>query len=156
MTGPNHTQSFDWTDAAILRLVELWEADKTLHAIAVDLGCTKDCVNGKAHRLNLPPRQSPIIRYAEGSAPPKPAKTVRSGQSTLPSLSCDAPPPQSAADAPLPVQAGSRVRTCAWPLWGFGARPTHQYCGQPRLPEKSYCPTHAKMAGAGYASARAF
>jgi GcrA cell cycle regulator len=157
VTGPNHTQSFDWTDAAIIRLKELWQAEKSMQAIARELGCTKDCIMGKAHRLDLPPRPSPIIRYAGDDGPaPKPARMVRQGESTLPPIICDAPPPQGAAGALFPLPAGSRARTCAWPLWGFGERPTHRYCDALRLPERSYCAAHARKAGAGYASPRAF
>jgi hypothetical protein len=153
VTGPNHSIPFDWTDAAILRLTELWEAEQSMQAIANDLGCTKDAVNAKAHRLNLPGRTSPIIRYTEADAPPpKPPRLVRPGESTLPPITCDAPGPEP----PAPVLVGSRARTCEWPLWGFGLRPTHQYCGAPRLPESSYCPLHAKKAGAGHANPRAF
>jgi len=50
-----------WTDRRTAILTSMWNADKTAALIADALHCTRDMVIGKAHRLGLPSRPSPII-----------------------------------------------------------------------------------------------
>ncbi len=52
----------DWTDAKVAQLRELWGADHSTREIADRMGMSKSAVVGKAHRLNLPSRPSPIRR----------------------------------------------------------------------------------------------
>jgi hypothetical protein len=70
---------FDWTDAAILRLCELYGQGLSTAAIGADLRCGKNAVVGKCHRLGLPPRPSPIRR-----APPADVAARSDGQPALP------------------------------------------------------------------------
>lgn len=59
----------DWTDETIARLRELWGQGLPTAEIGRQLEITKNAVVGKAHRLGLPPRPSPIRnRKADGSA----------------------------------------------------------------------------------------
>ena len=52
-----------WTDERIERLCELWRQGKSASEIAVLLGdVTRNAVIGKAHRLGLSGRPSPIKR----------------------------------------------------------------------------------------------
>lgn len=60
-------EHFEWSDRAITRLRELWAVQnpdgKPAHStreIGETLGCSKNAVVGKAHRLDLPERPSPI------------------------------------------------------------------------------------------------
>ena len=56
-----------WTDALQARLAELWAQGLTASRIAAELRVTRNAVIGKAHRLGLSGRPSPI-RHA---GPPK-------------------------------------------------------------------------------------
>jgi hypothetical protein len=52
----------EWPEGLIRRLCEDWAAGHSTSQIAHRLGVSKNAVVGKAHRLDLPARPSPIIR----------------------------------------------------------------------------------------------
>ncbi|AQS86503.1 MAG: GcrA family cell cycle regulator [Acetobacter aceti] len=52
----------EWTDETITRLKALWQEGLSTAEIGRQLGITKNAVVGKAHRLGLPARPSPIRR----------------------------------------------------------------------------------------------
>ncbi len=60
-----------WTPERVEMLTRLWATGLPTAQIGKELGITKNAVVGKAHRLGLPERQSPI-----GVAPKKTAKVV--------------------------------------------------------------------------------
>lgn len=64
---------FDWTEESIETLKDLWAKGLSTSKIAEALGTTKNAVIGKSHRLELPPRGSPI-KYADGSTFKAPKK----------------------------------------------------------------------------------
>lgn len=81
-----------WTPERIDELTKLWETGQSASAIGKLLGVSKNAVVGKAHRMKLQARPSPIKRSEEGGASnsasstkaavrqsPIAAKTVRSG-----------------------------------------------------------------------------
>ena len=81
----------DWTDETIARLRALWDEGHSTAEIGRRLGITKNAVVGKAHRLNLPARPSPIRRIAgEVRAQRRPAARRVSGP-TLPALAAMTP-----------------------------------------------------------------
>ena len=80
-----------WTQAAILQLERLWASGMRTAEIGALMGITKSAVVGKAHRLLLPGRQSPIKR--DGNGQPRPAP----------------PPRRKHTLAPLPSEAVSQV-----------------------------------------------
>ena len=51
-----------WTSDKIKQLKKLWAKGKTTVEIAKELGISKNSVIGKAHRLSLSARPSPIKR----------------------------------------------------------------------------------------------
>lgn len=53
-----------WTDSKQVRLVQLWAEGLSAREIATRLAVSRSAVIGKAHRLGLPPRPSPIKRLA--------------------------------------------------------------------------------------------
>ena len=61
----------DWSDAVILSLRALWDEGLSTAEIGRRLGVTKNAVVGKAHRLDLPARPSPIRRGVGPGAPPR-------------------------------------------------------------------------------------
>ena len=54
-----------WTDMTITELERLWNEGRSSAEIARQLNVSKNSVIGKARRLDLPRRPSPI-RYSEG------------------------------------------------------------------------------------------
>lgn len=77
-----------WTLQRVTTLIDAWLDGLTASAIArrIGLGLTKDKVIGKAHRLRLPPRPSPIKR-----TPPAPRlRPIPYGVGTLPPLPSEA------------------------------------------------------------------
>lgn len=71
----------DWTDAVILSLRALWDEGLSTAEIGRRLGVTKNAVVGKAHRLVLPARPSPIRRGVASAVAPR-----RATGPTLPSM----------------------------------------------------------------------
>lgn len=55
----------EWTDEIISRLQTLWQEGLSTAEIGRQLSITKNAVVGKAHRLGLPPRPSPIRAAAK-------------------------------------------------------------------------------------------
>ena len=51
-----------WTGERVAELRRLWDEGLSTAEIGRRLGVSKNAVVGKAHRLGLPPRQSPIRR----------------------------------------------------------------------------------------------
>ena len=67
-----------WTDERIAKLTKMWEGGSTASQIAEDLGgVSRNAVIGKAHRLGLKARPSPVKPNEKTEAPPaKPAPTA--------------------------------------------------------------------------------
>jgi GcrA cell cycle regulator len=51
-----------WTQDKIAALEQRWQAGESITAIGKALGTSRNAVVGKAHRLGLPSRVSPIRR----------------------------------------------------------------------------------------------
>lgn len=58
-----------WTDTQITALTRLWDDDRSASEIGKLLGFGKNAVIGKAHRLGLPPRPSPVCVAAKRKPP---------------------------------------------------------------------------------------
>lgn len=98
----------DWAEETITRLRELWSEGHSTAEIGRRLGVSKNAVVGKAHRLDLPPRPSPIRR--DGDALGRRPSLRRMDGPTLPPLPCTSkvaqaasPPPAPEAVVPLPA-----------------------------------------------------
>ena len=157
----------DWTDETIANLRGLWDEGHTTAEIGRRLGITKNAVVGKAHRLNLPARPSPIRRGAEEGRVARRSGPRRAQGSTLPSLApelvanpasgapaphsppaphpAETPRPQPVLRAVPPTRPAGRVSTCCWPIGEPGTSSFH-FCGSAALPTKPYCPEHAAVA----------
>ena len=51
-----------WTEERLDKLKKLWDSGLSISQIGEQLGVTRNAVAGKAHRLKLPKRQSPISK----------------------------------------------------------------------------------------------
>ncbi|MGF7152334.1 GcrA family cell cycle regulator [Novosphingobium gossypii] len=104
-----------WTDERIEKLTKMWEGGSTASQIADELGgVSRNAVIGKAHRLGLKARPSPVkanekpARPAAPAAPkkPKPADTVppfnTSAPEPAPAPRVEPPVVRAAAPAPQP------------------------------------------------------
>ncbi len=159
----------EWTEELIARLRALWDEGHSTAEIGRILGVSKNAVVGKAHRLNLPARPSPIRRES-GSAPPRTRRIARGP--TLPPLPAAAlageARPVSEKAAVLPIAAASfaassadagrslaaagaasrpytRRIACCWPL-GEPGTPGFHFCAAEAVPGKPYCAAHAQLA----------
>jgi len=104
-----------WTDERIEKLTKMWEGGATASQIADELGgVSRNAVIGKAHRLGLKARPSPVkpnekpVRPAAPvkKAEPAPAEVVERPRSVEPAT----PPPQP-APPPAAVTAAASVES---------------------------------------------
>jgi GcrA cell cycle regulator len=136
----------EWTDETIAKLRTLWAEGLSTAEIGRRLNISKNAVVGKAHRLNLPSRPSPI-RRAEGDAVPRQAAPKRVQGPTLPPLAATigAPMPPLRAITPAPKPAAPRATPCCWPL-GEPGQPGFHFCNASAVNGKPYCEEHASIA----------
>jgi GcrA cell cycle regulator len=139
----------EWRDDELELLWVLWDEGRSTAAIGVALKRSKNSVVGKAHRLGLPARPSPI-RPKRLDVKPKPAprRTLPSLAVAVPVLRVVAPvvvkPPEPVRlDVPAPPPM--RVMPSAGGGCQFVTDDTrhHQrFCEAPRTGGSSYCPRH--------------
>lgn len=128
-----------WTDDRVNLLKQLWGEGKTAAEIAKELGegVTRNAVIGKAHRLKLSSRMSPIQQNNK----PKRQKTEQR-----------APRAPKKSNRNIPVFKGKELklhelkdRMCRWPN-GDPQEPGFSFCGCPTVEGLPYCRTHAEIA----------
>lgn len=159
-----------WTDERIGQLKKMWKEGKSAADIAKFLGkgVTRNAVIGKAHRMGLSGRPSPIKKPP---APTKKEKTVSKKIVTIPVSSSkkhtgkDAVVNALKANAAIAREAeelkkiekelpqiGGGValidlseRMCKWPI-GDPREADFSFCGRGIRQGTPYCPEHAAMA----------
>jgi GcrA cell cycle regulator len=135
----------EWTEEAIAKLRTLWAEGHSTAEIGRRLSISKNAVVGKAHRLNLPPRPSPIRRH-EGESAPRPSAPKRAQGPTLPPLSASMGTPVPALRAVMPTPKYSqRATPCCWPI-GEPGKPSFHFCNAASAAGKPYCEEHAAVA----------
>jgi GcrA cell cycle regulator len=83
-----------WTEERIETLKTMWEAGQTASQIAEALGgVSRNAVIGKAHRLDLQARPSPVKPNEPAAAPPPVAAPVVAAPEPEPAAIVAAPPP---------------------------------------------------------------
>lgn len=117
-----------WTDDKITILQKLWEKGLSASQIATELGdgVTRNAVIGKAHRLGLKSRPSPVKEAPKNNKAParssaKPSKAKHIGLLDL------------------------TDRMCKWPIGHPGEADFH-FCGRPSNPGLPYCGEHCAEA----------
>lgn len=165
----------EWTEERIAELRMLWAEGLSTAEIGRRINVSKNAVVGKAHRLDLPARPSPIRR--DGPRPPsRPPAPRRITGPTLPPLATSSlppalmppgplaapplarampsPPAQQAADPavaakPVPPRPVTgyvpRPMACCWPIGEPGTKSFH-FCEAEAIPGKPYCAEHAQIA----------
>ncbi len=151
----------EWNAEAIDRLRALWAEGHSTAEIGRRMGVSKNAVVGKAHRLNLPARPSPIRRDVVAAPKPAPAR-----RHTLPPLRAALREPLpmmkpamvvmtaapaavapvmravSAAPRPFPRVGG---KSCCWPI-GEPGTSGFTFCTAEAMVAKPYCTEHAAIA----------
>lgn len=128
-----------WTDERVSLLKKLWGEGKTAAEIATTLGgVTRNAVIGKAHRLKLSNRMSPI---QTSKKPKAPANT-----STPPA------PPKRQRNKNIDIPKGKglsllelKPSMCRWPS-GDPRDEDFGFCGEHSVESLPYCEEHAKVA----------
>jgi GcrA cell cycle regulator len=143
-----------WTDERIDQLKQLWEKGLTASQIAEKLagGISRNAVIGKAHRLGLKARPSPV-KSGEVAATDTPAIEARPAPvvAAVPVADVARPKP-----APRPVAAPTASsgktslldlsdKICKWPIGHPGDSDFH-FCGKPAQPTFPYCSEHCAVA----------
>jgi GcrA cell cycle regulator len=105
-----------WTDERIDRLKELWSQGVTASQIADELGgVSRNAVIGKAHRLGLQSRPSPV-KPNEAEAAPAPAeKPERKAAPPEPKPAPKAAPEKSAPEPAAPATASAEPKASPQP-----------------------------------------
>ncbi len=99
-----------WTDERIDTLKTMWEAGQTASQIAEALGgVSRNAVIGKAHRLGLQSRPSPV-KPNEPAAAPAPVPAVPEPEPVVAAPPAPPPPAPKPTPAPEPVVAAADVR----------------------------------------------
>ena len=136
-----------WDENNVTKLRELWDQGLPTAQIGKLLGFTKNAVVGKAHRIGLERRPSPIRRTAV-----KPdRKKARSP--VMPKLNfennLDQPMRQNESTVFQPVVKNllnsSPKRGCEWPK-GHPDEVDFHFCGKDRFEDKPYCIDHCAVA----------
>ncbi len=157
-----------WTDERIATLKKMWKEGKSAADIAKTLGkgVTRNAVIGKAHRMGLSGRPSPIKKppapskkeavvrketKAPVAAAPRlkaPAAAPAANKSTT--TTREVAPPRPAMKEVFPADGGVALidlteRMCKWPF-GDPREDDFTFCGRGIRPGTPYCPEHAALA----------
>ena len=125
-----------WTDDRVAILKKLWGEGKTAAEIANELGgVTRNAVIGKAHRLKLSNRVSPIQQNKKPApAAPKPVVAKK----VTPPVAKD----ENRETVSL-LELGPRM--CRWPI-GDPREKNFGFCGDHAISGLPYCTEHSKVA----------
>ncbi len=141
-----------WTDEQVEELKKLWDQGLTTGEIGKALGVSKNAVVGKAHRLKLDSRPSPIRRGEDEPQPEQPATApVEREKAAEVKKTVDAKPAPAKKSADkkekkkLFTVNDLTMTSCRWPI-GDPKDADFHFCGKQALPDKPYCAEHAEMA----------
>ena len=122
--------NFVWDEDKLNKLRKLWDDGLPITKIGNEIGVSRNAIAGKAHRMGLPKRNSPISKSGD------PRKNQQSNNS------------ENSKVLPLKIMLRdvewSRNR-CCWPigdpkLHGFA------FCGTSIIPGRPYCEEHSNLA----------
>ena len=120
-----------WTDERLEQLRKLWDDGLSISQIGEALGVSRNAIAGKAHRMGLPKRPSPISKVTAEVKKPATAK-----------------PPDEPEKMPLRRAlrnlSWSRSK-CCWPF-GDPKKTGFYFCGARVVPGKPYCLEHCEEA----------
>jgi GcrA cell cycle regulator len=127
-----------WTDERVALLKKMWCEGKTAAEIAKELGdVTRNAVIGKAHRLRLSNRVSPIQQNNKKPAP--------KAAEEKPAARRSAPVPAREIEVLGVSMAELKDRMCRWPI-GDPREDNFHFCGLESVTGLPYCPEHSRIA----------
>lgn len=148
---PRPTPEWLTAPGVIDSLKAAWAAGTPTVEMARLFGTTKNAIVGKAHRLGLDERPSPITfgpRLPHDAPQPRPYVPP----CTLPPLESEparaAPRPVIATPIPIPAPIAAPRPThaaCCWPIGEPGTK-SFRFCDDVALPERPYCARHCAKA----------
>ena len=123
-------KNFVWDEDKLNKLRKLWDDGLPITKIGNEIGVSRNAIAGKAHRMGLPKRNSPISKSGD---PRKNQETNNSDNSR---------------ELPLKIMLRdvewSRNR-CCWPI-GDPKLPGFSFCGTAIIPGRPYCEEHSNLA----------
>ena len=137
-----------WNDGNVARLRELWDQGLPTAQIGKLLGFTKNAVVGKAHRIGLERRPSPIRRTAakpdrkKARSPIIPKLNFETSNEEIKEV---ARPQQGFHPAVKNLVSNNNKRGCEWPD-GHPDESDFMFCGKERFEDKPYCLDHCAVA----------
>ena len=119
-----------WHEEKLNKLKALWDEGLPITKIGNILGVSRNAIAGKAHRMGLPKRNSPISKSGD------PRKNQKKGAE------------ENSKELPLKILLRdvewSRNR-CCWPI-GDPKLPGFSFCGTSIIPGRPYCEEHSNLA----------
>lgn len=139
-----------WNDEKIAKLKKLWAEGLTTGEIGKRLGVSKNAVVGKAHRLGLKGRPSPIKRAEPAAAAAAATPAAGATPGAAPAVAHTAAPSSSSKKQPVKVFTLTDLNsnTCRWPI-GDPKHEDFHFCGKNVYPGKPYCLDHCAQAYVG-------
>lgn len=135
-----------WTDDRVSLLKKLWGEGRTAAEIAKELGgVTRNAVIGKAHRLKLSGRVSPIQQNNKKPVERKVTERTSVVQSKSPAAALPEKILKKPANTQLQSLMDLKPRACRWPV-GDPKDAHFGFCGEHAMAGLPYCAEHAKMA----------
>ena len=120
-----------WDKIKLDQLEKLWSEGMPITKIGIELGVSRNAIAGKAHRLGLPKRNSPISKSGE----------PRKNQIKLSSH-------ENKKELPLKLLLRDvewSRNACCWPD-GDPKLPGFKFCGVTIIPGRPYCEKHSILA----------
>lgn len=132
-----------WNEERTTTLKELWEQGYSASQIGKELGCTRNSIIGKAHRLDLPRRDHV---KPDPALPPLPRKPRRYSHMIKMKSSVPLPPPAPAPSPGIGVQLiDLEARHCRFVIGSSNeGHKLALYCGQDKA-YGPYCAYHARL-----------
>ena len=137
-----------WDESNVARLKELWDQGLPTAQIGKLLGFTKNAVVGKAHRIGLERRPSPIRRTAvkpdrkKARSPIIPKLNFETDKEEVEEI---VKPQQSFQPLVKNLITNHTKRGCEWPE-GHPDESDFKFCGKDRFEDKPYCLDHCAVA----------
>ena len=157
---PATTPGMDWSDQATSTLRTLWDEGHSTAEIGRRLNVSKNAIVGKAHRLVLPPRSSPIRSTSKGHSTPPSARPpappplnkllpvsppVLHAQAVILTATVATRAPEPPPARPIPRELPVPACGCQWPIGTPGTAEFH-LCGETPMARKPYCDSHCGRA----------
>lgn len=137
-----------WNDDNVARLKELWDQGLPTAQIGKLLGFTKNAVVGKAHRIGLERRPSPIRRTAvkpDRKKARSPVMPTLNFETKIVEEKIYTPQIKNFQPAIRNIFNNHAKRGCEWPE-GHPDETEFHFCNKERFEDKPYCLDHCAVA----------